>query len=454
MPWKLELIDSDGSRRWWIDSSMTPEIWHDIEPLKELVINLKAGGQKVRIVQITDDDASNVWKDREQSRFDSGFYMPVPWLIKPELAHFCHISRDQPGKIAYTPSSEMGKADRQIRTRPGRYLSQFYPELSQDDIRAYCAQIGTEEYVFHITSDPDEIESAYVNGPNSCMSHDLGDYSSHIHPVRVYGDSPDLALAYLKHESSGRIVARTIVWPSKKEHTRIYGDESRLQTFLEDEGFTRGNDWSGARLQAIESGNAYVAPYIDFYPTTASYEDGFLVFSSNGDLELQQTNGLSDEGRTCQACGESCSDDYSHEGDYYCGSCFNESFSLCDCCDSTVPSDEITRVFDDSCVCESCRDRRYFYCQSCDEYHRNPDKAGEDSSGNDICESCAESLVFVESESKYYPPSEVSKCDCCRKFWPSVDLDDDSLCPEKSCQDSRPESEFETVEDPRQLIMF
>src|SRR5690606_7560176 len=108
---------------------------------------------------------------------------------------------------------------------------------------------------------PDDIENVYLKGPNSCMSHDLSEFSSPEHPTRVYGDS-DLQVAYIVN-SSGNISARVLVWPEKKLYGRIYGDEDRMSDMLEEAGYERG-DLDGARIRRIPiRDRQYVMPYLD-----------------------------------------------------------------------------------------------------------------------------------------------------------------------------------------------
>lgn len=94
----------------------------------------------------------------------------------------------------------------------------------------------------YFTTDPAEIVEIYGKGPHSCMKERPWD-------ARGYGDSPDLALAYVKGVN-GRVLARTICWPDRKIWWRIYGGTigtGRLATGLQRLGYAKGS-LSGARI--------------------------------------------------------------------------------------------------------------------------------------------------------------------------------------------------------------
>ncbi len=87
----------------------------------------------------------DAWRARELSRFETGEYVNVPWYAKtwwigstPAREHYAHVSIDDPAKLAYTASPERGRADRQNRIRPARYLAKYFPEVSYP-VRAHAA---------------------------------------------------------------------------------------------------------------------------------------------------------------------------------------------------------------------------------------------------------------------------------------------------------------------------
>ena len=86
-----------------------------------------------------------------------------------------------------------------------------------------------EEYTTLLFAETaDEIEHVYKTGPYSCMS------GREAYQNRAYA-GPDLAVAYLKVD--GVIIARTLVWPAKKVHSRLYGDATHLDVALKKAGY-------------------------------------------------------------------------------------------------------------------------------------------------------------------------------------------------------------------------
>jgi hypothetical protein len=136
------------------------------------------------------------WRLREQRRFDLNEYEALPWDLPVIEDHYAHVSVEDGAKVAFTPSHEKGMVDVQVRMKPGRYLTKFYPHLSADKVREYAIALDKAIGVrFAVTAD--DIVRVYLNGPNSCMSHATNTYASNpVHPCAVYGDS-DLQLAYL-----------------------------------------------------------------------------------------------------------------------------------------------------------------------------------------------------------------------------------------------------------------
>lgn len=160
-----------------------------------------------------------------------GIYMP-------------HISREDPDKIAYTPTPADGVADRQVRITLGRFLRKFDPLLPDDviaNIEAWHrSELNPEVELINAMENPKEFVKAY-RSINSCMSKEKAAYgeTGGKHPVEVYC-APGFHLAVLKNESGG-YSARCLVWinpsdPQDKRAVRVYGDIT-LHTWLKRNGF-------------------------------------------------------------------------------------------------------------------------------------------------------------------------------------------------------------------------
>ncbi|MGV6876722.1 hypothetical protein ACUSIJ_29150 [Pseudochelatococcus sp. B33] len=277
------------------------------------------------------------WQSREKLRFADGTYAPTPWHDEPWYQarhdeHFCHISREQAGKIAFTENPAKGQADRQLIMSPGRYLNRFFSEhLDNDAIRDWCARLSVlvQEHALKITQDADEIEDVYVRGPRSCMAHEAGDFEGPCHPVRVYA-GPDTALAYIGTRDDA--TARSIVWPDRKVYARIYGDESRLRLLLEGAGYSAGS-LNGARIRRIPHGDSFVVPYIDRGDDLA--DDGEHLVIGRGSISSGNTTGVADMPWYCPRCdseGSPYETVYVADGgsEEWCSRCFHDHATFCD----------------------------------------------------------------------------------------------------------------------------
>src|SRR5215218_10534460 len=137
------------------------------------------------------------WEEREELRLRDGTYEKLPWDLEPIPQHYAHFSVDDGAKVAFTPSPEKGMVDIQVRMKPGRYLTKFYPQLTADDVRRLAIALDKQlDVKFAVTAE--DIVRVYNNGPSSCMSHPAAHFECgpDRHPCEVYGDS-DLQLAYL-----------------------------------------------------------------------------------------------------------------------------------------------------------------------------------------------------------------------------------------------------------------
>lgn len=279
-------------------------------------------GLKYQPRRINDDK----WVERERARFADGSYQELPWakdrwwtgLSHIHDLHFPHVStKNSIGLMAYTESAEKGTADVQTPIKPGRYLEQFFAGvISGSVIRDLCARFSEkfEENVVLFGHTEDEFQEIYTKGPSSCMAHALESYSSHIHPVRVYA-AGDLAVAYLKRE--GRIVARCLTWPEKKQFNTIYGDTGRLDPLLRKMGYSQGVP-TGARMLKVfthqdkvkmKGPKALVVPHVDGGGYFEDAGDHLILLTSNSGHKGKKVyksagaNGISEWlGFKCDGC--------------------------------------------------------------------------------------------------------------------------------------------------------
>src|SRR3546814_10683380 len=67
------------------------------------------------------------------------------WYREKHDEHFCHVSTEQAGKIAFTENAAKGQIDRQLVMSPGRYLHRFFSAHLDNKIgRASCRERGCQ----------------------------------------------------------------------------------------------------------------------------------------------------------------------------------------------------------------------------------------------------------------------------------------------------------------------
>lgn len=343
---------------------------------------------------------SSAWKDREFGRFVTGEYKFPPWGYEPwwldspyanvrifrEGCHYTHVSTDDPSKVAYTPTEKHGEADRQVRMKPGKYLHKYFSDvLKPEEIAQWAGKFAgeNEKHELHLAKTPDEIEKVFVEGPRSCMFHDVESFDSSVHPVRVYG-AGDLAVAYIMRNNE--ITARTICWPEKRIYVNTgYGDTDRLKPALESEGYEPGarEKFVGARLLRIPENSGFVAPYLDIAGAVNDNGD-YLILCLNGEYVCDTTNGITG-GAECKCCNGNMNESYTVNDEEWCLSCYENDAFTCESCETAHHTDGMW-IVNDRYLCRECFGDEAFICDKCGdgEYKENGTEVG----GEFWCESC------------------------------------------------------------------
>lgn len=383
------------------------------------------------------------WRKREAMRFEQGTYTLPIWANEAWAAlegtqdHFAHVSVKDPTKLAFTENNEKGEADVQTQMKPGRYLTKYFGHvLGETTIRNWALQWATlyETNLVKFTTDPDEIERVYVNGPRSCMSYAAETYESPFHPVRIYGESPDLALAWLTDEDEN-IVARCIVWPAKKRRSIIYGDDYRLNELLSREGYDQ-EPLEGARIKRVPRGERFVCPYIDEVRRVRDTGE-WLMISENGELCAEDTAGHTFPPQSvCQRCDEHFDEEDARtvDGEDWCPGCYEYHAATCDATGHTVSEDNIVTLADGTNWSLSYYEDNGAQCEDCCDYFAADDLNAD--KGEHVCNGCLETRERDreddESEADAEPapkpapvvelPGELSICACCNPSGSTFEL--------------------------------
>lgn len=337
-------------------------------PSRELAF--KASDPKAQTVVFHPSyDELSQWRDREQTRCNDGTYTRVPWYQSAPascLHHFCHVSTDQPGKVAFTKNAEYGFLDRQTRMTPGRYLETYFKGHYTDAHKGWIETMAVyATTTFQIAATSEEIVRVYQGGPESCMSHDDEHYQGHCHPCLVYGEPYDLRLAYIGEID--RASQRALCWPEKKLFGRIYGT-GPLKLLLEAAGYAAAEDYrmEGARIKRIENCNddgGLIMPYVDGWD--AIFDAGTHLVLKTGNVRADETCGVATRFYlTCEQCGGIC--DADDLEDDVCNRCRDRS-TICDRCERRCYGDDGTQMVGNQDWCESCLDYSAYNCDVCGE---------------------------------------------------------------------------------------
>ena len=313
---------------------------------------------RTRLMAVVTSD--NAWMERERSRLVDGTYTPVPaWFqqyCKPE--HYVHLAQGYSladGMIAFTENAEKGQQDIQLRLSVSRYLSRFHADdmSSQTISRIYQRFMGSSsDYTLTIEQTEEAFIYAYdrqrVTSESSsfisCMEKDFSYLPKH--PAAVYctgSKSDSLAIAYIKNPDTAcasyeRVLARAIVWPENKSFVRVYGRDETMRTalitMLEEAGFERTDDFSGARLARIRYDNGkYVMPYIDGDAQCVDEYDDHFEITHHGQFSATETQGYISASRySCEQCGDGIDDEDGIRyvgGDHWCEHCADTHAIFC-----------------------------------------------------------------------------------------------------------------------------
>lgn len=231
------------------------------------------------------------WRAREAAR--NNLIDVTPWNLTPIADHFLHLSQRDDGTesnilVSYTENPDKGAVDVQVPGRRiGRYLKEFYPFLSEDEITRISNAITTKVrgLELKIATTREEIRWVYEhssgsNGTDSCMSGTCDRFGrdhqdQNLHPVEAYA-TPEghIRVAYLTNKPGTGVIARTLIWPEKRHYGRLYGQYEKLQSVLEATGYKPGR-FDGALVSKIPFSSrsyrntsnidVYLMPYIDFH---------------------------------------------------------------------------------------------------------------------------------------------------------------------------------------------
>lgn len=289
----------------------------------------------------------HIWHAREQNRYPLHpavreavmLTSPIDWHLL--VLQWPHVSIQDAARLAYTRNCEHGAADRQTVTSIPKYLAQHFPNLQSHIVRDICAKFGSHE--FRITHDLDQMLEWLAKSPKSCMRWD-GWSEGNFHPYKAY--DPRFGWGMAVRIDSGEIMARALVNEQEKCFVRSFGAvdndrghsqcDSALNSWLQAQGYSYDNSWSGCKLARIERHGELVAPYIDGDSQHVDDCGDHLVICDDGEYECTSTSGTAE--------------------------CVNGSH--CEHCDSRIGRNDNSfwsGRYEDRLICESCCDEHYVF---------------------------------------------------------------------------------------------
>ena len=261
-----------------------------------------------------------------------------------------HISAKQ--NFVYTPNQRSADADRVTQIRPGKWLRQVIPDVTDDVVKKFAAMVldSTEVHIHAKKMCEDDaaevIEEVYTSGPSSCMSHSVdsrfGRHTGGIHPITTFAHpKSDVVLVWVTN-SRDSIVSRALCRPSQGTYVRIYTGDSAgtnvanvLKDYMKVNYCVSEQDdqcLAGAVIQKLTApSGAYILPYIDC-DNLGVYDDGerFIVadgedFDYKGYYETGLQEGY-DDTEECDECGEYFAEEdmyTTYDGTRVCSACLD-----------------------------------------------------------------------------------------------------------------------------------
>jgi len=360
-----------------------------------------ATARPLRIARIVNDS----WRTREAGRFDNGMYKALPaiiteaqWFVGSDASrnHFAHRANSDPSKVAFTESPEKGMDDKQTVIPINRYLARYFGDrLRSEEIAKLSALYTAPEHSLTIGSDAQAFHFAYSEQDvksessmhSSCMRYTRQYFGTPCHPAETYA-AGDLAIAYITcPDDSARVIARAIIWPEKMSFVRVYGVDETIRValvdMLETLGYSRADDWRGARIRAIEFDGRVMVPYIDGEITSLEYDDDddVMTVSRHGNVDGSSTRGWahSNSGRvSCEHCGDRvCEDDTRHVGnEMWCDDCVSNGAIFCEYSEEYFSDDERfieVETTSGSQAWHNSASRHAFHCENLNAWFANGD---------------------------------------------------------------------------------
>jgi len=458
--------------------------------------------QAMAALEARTDQAGAAYRAFEAARrkIHIGEWQLTPWEMQAWFSsndaannRLPHISVVNPQEVAYYQSVDNLIRGIETRTKPGRFLAKFFPNLTPDQVRTYTNDylVATAPKQLHFARTMEDIITVIDEGPSeSCQTRGYHDkapddtpwYAGHIHPAACYA-SGDFEAAYITdnnkpaslvdlHAGAQRITARAICDAKRKAVARIYGDAAKLLPLLTSAGYTQVKGaLVGCRLLKIENegDSGWIMPYVDagsgsgggslyvedYYDPDSGKSYWMLVTPDTGEYNTYEgydKKGVmgGKERHHCPRCNAQHDDEddirYSdYENEHYCSNCEDEFVTAVvttgryGCNYDAVLIDNAIEIdgdwyANDNYLLERCG---FVQCIHCDEW-----TSLDNTTTTDSGQVCCEHQVVELAEASPYGNEYGYRPDCTKyvdtETGETVWLDDDTDVDDFTTEDDAP----------------
>lgn len=317
-------------------------------------------------------------------------------------------SKKVPGGVSIYQNLEKSKKDLSTAyPKPGRAFRAMFPEATDSQIERWVDKFRelfpVNSYVLKVSGEAEDFRKAYKGEQvptqnirhtqsrksiaNSCMRYEFDLLP--IHPVEVYA-SGDFKIFWTEAEG-GRVGSRCVVYFPEGEKPQagpIYGAcEASLDRIEEelrklDAALFTESDWVGAKLLAVpHKRGGYIGPYLDGDEKRLELVGDFLVVTHRGSIDGENYSGIlgEDESLYCEDCGDEVEEDEvyrSPDGECLCSTCYDANYIYCEHYEDTRPSEGSVRacrlnrfgILRSILISGEAAENDYTYCEQIDEW--------------------------------------------------------------------------------------
>lgn len=298
-----------------------------------------------------------------------------------------NVEKDDAKLVNIWPSQASRAKGRtgRIQVKPGRAFAKLFPHLDNVQLSKlvdeYKKEFYPKEFTIHSGKTREDFARVYsmdcADYQNSAKYKSLARscmqkvFWGHLHPCEAYA-SGDFTLFWVLE--GDKLAARVVAYDERAAPIYACSDAAgdALAGQLENFGIEHdsSNDaFDGARLLHITRHGNTVAPYLDLESACEASSCGKYLVIGSGNIACNNTTGYADDDSTCcEACGDSVREDEVFVGPYgdgsYCESCYNDRFTMCEGCESSVDVNDVITVYylsarnnrNSRCLCEGCLD--------------------------------------------------------------------------------------------------